>query len=54
VEFKQQMWQLLADDWRPECLDRLRSAEVGLSELPDYFHRILAGKVRGRILLRGG
>lgn len=51
VEFKQQMWQLLAGDWRPECLDKLRSAEVGLSELPDYFQQILAGQVRGRILV---
>jgi alcohol dehydrogenase len=51
VEFKQQMWQLLADDWRPESLGTLRSAEVGLSELPEYFQQILAGRVRGRVLV---
>jgi len=54
VEFKQQMWQLLADDWRPDCLDQLSSGEVGLAELPGHFERILAGQVRGRVLVGTG
>ena len=50
-EVKQQMWQLLASDWRP-ALDRLESREVTREQLPDCFTEILAGKLRGRVVVK--
>lgn len=52
VEFKQQMWQLLAGDWRPDNLETILAAEISLDELPDWFGRILKGGVRGRVLVK--
>lgn len=52
VEFKQQMWQLLAAEWRPDKLEEILAAEISLEELPDWFERILKGGVRGRVLVR--
>ena len=52
LDIKQQVWDVLADEWRLEQADRLLAAEVSLQELPDWFARILAGKVRGRVLVR--
>lgn len=54
VEFKQQMWQLLASEWRPEKLEQLLSAEIAVGELPQWFGKILKGQVRGRVLVRHG
>jgi len=50
-EVKQQMWQLLASDWRP-ALDKLESREVTREQLPDCFTEILAGKLRGRVVVK--
>ena len=50
-EVKQQMWQLLAADWRPD-LARLEAAEVDRSQLPEWFGRILQGGVRGRVVVK--
>ena len=50
-EVKQQMWQLLAADWRPD-LAALEAAEVDRSQLPDWFGRILKGGVRGRVVVK--
>ena len=54
LEIKEQVWQLLATDWRIQKLDALTSAEVTLDELPPWFDRILAGQVRGRGVVRVG
>ena len=50
-EVKQQMWQLLAGDWRPD-LQRLEAAEVSRDQLPEWFDRILKGGVRGRVVVK--
>jgi alcohol dehydrogenase len=50
-EVKQQTWQLLAGDWRPD-LAALEAAEVDRDDLPVWFERILAGQVRGRVVVR--
>ena len=50
-EVKQQMWQLLASDWRPE-LAKLEAAEVTRDQLPDWFGHILKGGVRGRVVVK--
>ena len=52
LEIKDQMWNLLATDWAIEQRDALLAAEVPLAELPDWFERILAGQVRGRVLVK--
>jgi NADPH2:quinone reductase len=48
------LWQRLADDWRPGDLEGLVSDQVGLEQLPDVFERMLAGQTHGRILVQPG
>ena len=52
VEIKQQMWQLLADEWIPGGLHLLEAAEIGLDEVNDWVAKILKGGVRGRVVVR--
>lgn len=52
LDIKQQVWDVLAGEWRLQQPERLLAAEVPLAELPDWFPRILAGEVRGRVLVR--
>ena len=52
VEIKQQMWQLLADEWIPTVMETLEAAEVGLEEVNDWVARLLKGGVRGRVVVR--
>lgn len=51
VEIKQQMWDVLGSDWYPDKLPRVLAQEVALTDLPPWFPRILAGQVRGRVLV---
>ncbi|MED5431459.1 MAG: YhdH/YhfP family quinone oxidoreductase [Pseudomonadota bacterium] len=51
-EIKQQMWQLLADEWMPSDLSLLEAAEVGLDQVNDWIGKILNGGVRGRVVVR--
>jgi len=46
------LWQHLAEDWRPSNLDALLSETVALDGLPEVFERVLAGQTHGRILVR--
>lgn len=52
VEIKQQMWQLLADEWIPRDMAQLEAAEIGLDEVNDWVAKILKGGVRGRVVVR--
>ncbi len=52
-EVKQQIWQLLASDWTPD-LAALEAAEITREQLPEWFERILAGGVRGRVVVKVG
>lgn len=52
VEIKQQMWQLLADEWIPADMGELEAAEIGLEDVNDWVAKILKGGVRGRVLVR--
>lgn len=52
LDIKQQVWDILASEWRLAKLPALLAAEVPLVELPGWFPRILAGEVRGRVLVR--
>lgn len=49
---KAAIWQRLATDWRPPVLSQLCAAEVAPEALPPWFSTILAGGVRGRVLVK--
>ncbi|WP_207669906.1 acryloyl-CoA reductase [Thermaerobacter sp. FW80] len=52
MPLRMRIWQRLAGDLRPEALEAMVYREVGLTELPQAFDDVLAGRVRGRILVR--
>jgi acrylyl-CoA reductase (NADPH) len=52
IDIKQQVWDVLADEWRLDQPELLLAAEVNLASLPEWFPRILAGQVRGRVLVK--
>ena len=52
IDIKQQVWDVLADEWHLDQSERLLAAEVDLAALPEWFPRILAGQVRGRVLVK--
>jgi acrylyl-CoA reductase (NADPH) len=51
IELRREIWQRLADELRPRGLDLLRR-EIGLDELEGALDAILAGKARGRTVVR--
>ena len=51
-EIKQQMWQLLADEWMPTDLGLLEAEETDLAGVTGWVDRILAGGVRGRVVVK--
>jgi acrylyl-CoA reductase (NADPH) len=46
------LWQRIGDDLRPAWLDTLETEVVGFEDLPPQLDRILAGGMRGRVLVR--
>ena len=50
-DIRERVWQHLADDWKPQHLDRICMREVGLQQLPDIFSTMLAGGSLGRTLV---
>ncbi|GHA71551.1 YhdH/YhfP family quinone oxidoreductase [Cognatilysobacter bugurensis] len=50
-DIRESVWQRLASDWKPAHLDTICTQQVGLSELPDVFARMLAGGSKGRTLV---
>lgn len=48
---RQRLWDKLAADWRPDSLESL-AHEVTLAGLPEQIEKILAGQVRGRVLVK--
>ena len=51
-DIREQVWQRLADEWKPAHLDRICSREVTLEQLPEVFATMLAGRSLGRTLVR--
>jgi putative YhdH/YhfP family quinone oxidoreductase len=51
MPLRRQVWDRLADDWRPDALETLAS-EIGLPELETHIARILRGEQVGRRLVR--
>jgi len=54
TELRSRLWHRLANDLKPQHLDRIVGDEVGLEELPQVFDAMLAGKTSGRTLVRIG
>lgn len=48
------LWQRLAQEWRPRHLDKIISREIGLEELPSAFENLMAGGAFGRTVVRIG
>ena len=49
---RERVWQRLASDLKPRCLDRIVTSEVALSDLPSAFDGYTAGAVTGRAVVR--
>lgn len=52
IERRPELWARMAGPWRPVDLERLVAATVSLEELGPKIEEILAGKIRGRVLVR--
>lgn len=46
------LWNRLATDMKPEQLERMIDHQVTLEELPESFSKIIAGEMKGRILVK--
>ncbi len=53
-DIRDEIWQRLANDWKPRHLDRIATREVTLDELPSVFPAMLAGNSFGRTVIRIG
>ena len=51
-DIREQVWALLAGDWRPRHLDRICTREIGLDGLPEVFDAMLDGRSFGRTVVR--
>jgi len=51
-DIREQVWSLLAGDWRPRHLERICTREIGLDGLPEVFDAMLAGESFGRTVVR--
>jgi len=51
-DIREQVWGLLAGDWRPRHLDRICTREIGLDGLPEVFDAMLDGRSFGRTVVR--
>lgn len=49
---REDVWARLGNEWKPQHLDRICTAEVGLDGLPAVFERMLAGGSLGRTVVR--
>lgn len=49
---RKELWQRLAGEWRPRHLDSIAAPDVDLDSLSDAFDQLLAGRARGRIVVR--
>ncbi|WP_212747018.1 oxidoreductase [Sinomonas gamaensis] len=52
IEVRRALWQRLATDMRPRHLEVLATGEVTLDELPTALDAVLAGRLKGRTVVR--
>ena len=48
---REQLWQKLANEWKPSALQQIGQSETDLNGLPQVFDRMLAGQSFGRCLV---
>jgi len=51
-ELRREIWERLANDWKPTHLDQIISKEVSLDQLPKVFDQLLAGEAFGRTVVK--
>ncbi len=51
-DIRDDIWALLADEWKPARLDAICTREVTLAQLPGVFETMLAGGSLGRTVVR--
>jgi putative YhdH/YhfP family quinone oxidoreductase len=49
---RDQVWERLGSDWKPDALEAICTGEIGLDELPQAFERMLGGGSLGRTVVR--
>ncbi len=49
---REQVWERLGSDWKPQHLDTICTRAIGLDGLPEVFERMLDGGSRGRTVVR--
>lgn len=52
IPLKEEIWKLLAKDWKPKYLSELVNSELSLEEVISYSERLLDRKTIGRALIR--
>ena len=52
MDRKRRIWQLLATEMHPDCMDDVLADTRSLKDLPACFQRLLSGKQQGRTLIR--
>ncbi|UEG54621.1 YhdH/YhfP family quinone oxidoreductase [Mucilaginibacter daejeonensis] len=50
MELRQQIWQFLANEWKPSNLSQL-TQQISLEQLPETLDTLLAGQAKGRFVL---
>ncbi|MGS1126003.1 oxidoreductase [Rhodanobacter sp. UC4437_H4] len=50
-DIRDDIWRRLASEWKPRHLERIRTRDIALEELPQVFERMLAGDSFGRTLV---
>jgi acrylyl-CoA reductase (NADPH) len=51
IEKRNPIWELLADEWKPELLDKL-SSEISFDEIPAAVQKIYRGEMQGRFVVK--
>ncbi len=51
MEVRRGVWQRLAGDMKPSCLDTVVGERVSLEQLPECFERLIAGQMCGRFVV---
>ena len=51
---RERVWQRLASDLKPRCMERIVTSEVALADLPSAFDGYMEGAVTGRAVVRIG
>ena len=54
MELRREIWRRLAGDLRPPRLDDTIAREIALDELDPFLDEVLAGRARGRTVVRVG